>query len=264
MLYDFDRSVSSRYETPWFLEGADVIVLEKDSCYQWRVSNSEPVQASLSYEKHLMTLSPNGNLHDSMLLLYRGRPAEDLRNEYYSRDSQSVAEDFKRVLAKSILSDVKSVGVNDFLDQTQFVVDASGVSDANVQSIDSLTVITPNDVILNGFRKKMFSSKRANPIDFGVPLSFRIEFQLSVPPGYLYADTLKNRSISGPADASAIATCSVFGNFVDDAVSVSLPQPYLSLAQYKSFISFLDSVLKLARRSLVLKKVVNSADQTAH
>lgn len=254
MLYDFDRSIPTEYETPWFLQGAKVMVLGTDTCYQWNVENSDRYPPNLSFEKHMMTFAKDGTLHDSIILEYKGRPGEHLRDRFYSSDSSTVADYFKNRMMKSVLTKVSSVGVNDYLDQAHFAVASSGVSSANTQKIDSLMVVTPNDLVLSRFRSQLFSSDRHNDVDLGTPLSFDAEFTISVPPGYTYIDTVKNRTLDGPASALAVASTQVIGNSVNFVTSVVFPRPYIKLSEYKGLISFLDGALKLEKRSIVFRK----------
>lgn len=254
MLYDFDRSIPTRYETPWFLQHAKVMVLGSDTCYQWSVENSDRYPPNLSYEKHTMTFAKDGTLHDSIILEYKGRQAQHLRSKFYTSDSADVADYFKNRMKDNVLSKVSYLGVNDFLDEMHFAVASSGVSSANIQKIDSLLIVTPNDLVLSRFRSQLYSSNRHNDVDFGTALSFDADFTISIPAGYTYADTVKSRTIAGPSGSFAVSTTQVIGNSVNDVTSVAFPGPYIKLSEYKTLISFLDSALKLEKRSIVFKK----------
>lgn len=253
-LYDFSRSIPTEYETPWFLENAKVMVLADDSCYQWTVSSPGGFSPNLSYERHTLTFTKSGALHDLIIVDYRGRSAEHLRNKFYDSDSESVADYFKDEFDQDVLSKVKNIMVNDFLDQSQFAVELSGESAANTQKIDSLLVVTPEDYTLTRFRKELYSTKRHNGVYLGVPMSFNIEFAISVPPGYAYADTAKNDSLSGPSGSFAYVATHAVGGYVDDVMTVAFPGPYIELSQYKTLISFLDKALSLEKRNIVFKK----------
>lgn len=255
MLYDFDRSVPTHYEMPWFLQNDPVMVLVKDSCYEWNVADCGPVQPNLSFENHVMTVSGNGKVHDSMILDFKGRPAEDLRDEFYESDSETVANHFRDELENNLFSKINSVQLNDFSDEAQFAASVSGISNVNTQRVDSLLIVTPNDMILNDFRNKLYSSTRHDNFDFGVPLTFRVQFELAVPPGYVYVDSLKNETLAGPANASAVSQVRTFGNRIEDATMVQLPEPYLSVVLFPKLMSFLDKVESLSSRSIVMRKV---------
>lgn len=254
MLYDFDRGIPAQYETPWFLQNANVMVLGTDTCYQWTVVNSDPYPPNMSYEKHTMTFGKGDTLHDSIILDFKGRQAQHLRGKFYRSDSATVADYFKSRIEKNLLSNVSYIGVNDFLDRAYFAVGSTGISSANVQKINSLLVVTPGDLVLSEFRNKLYSSNRQNPVDFGVPFSFNVEFMISIPPGYTYVDTVKNESLIGPSGAFAVTQTHMMGRSVDDVTSVAFPQPYVKLEDYKALISFIDSALTLEKRSVVFKK----------
>ncbi len=169
-------------------------------------------------------------------------------------DSADIADYFKNRLKKNVLSSISNLGMNDFLDQMHFAVAASGISSANTQKIDSLLIVTPNDLVLSRFRNQLYSSNRRNAVDLGTALSFDADFMISIPPGYTYVDTVKSRTIAGPAGCFAVATRQVIGNNVNDVTSVAFPRPYIKRNEYKTLISFLDNALKLEKSSIVFKK----------
>lgn len=73
----------------------------------------------------------------------------------------------------------------------------TGLSSANTQEIDSLMIVTPNDIVLSRFRSRLFSSNGQNDVDLGGPLSFDADLAVSIPPGYTCVDTSGRRLWQG-------------------------------------------------------------------
>lgn len=95
-LFDFNRAIPSQYEMPWFLNNTKVLVLDGDKGVFKNIRITETDKENISYEKHSLSLLNNTNLVDTVIFDYKGKPAEELRDKYYSEREEGYRKNAKR------------------------------------------------------------------------------------------------------------------------------------------------------------------------
>ncbi|HUI31353.1 MAG TPA: DUF3857 domain-containing protein [Candidatus Acidoferrales bacterium] len=253
-VYDFNRSVSSDYETPWSIEGIKAVVLDGDTCYQQTLTDQSSEKSNISFEKHNISILKGEVTLDSLTMDFNGRPAGELRKKYYEDERGEAGSKIRSQLSESYFSKVDSVSVNDFLNERDFKETVVGVPKNNIQKIDSFMVIKLGNVILSSFREKLFTTKRRNHIYFAVPLQLKLEWNVNFPQGYRLNDHLTGGILEGVASLTATTEVHTTSNGVDISLTVDLPDTLMSVDKYQQLMSFIDMILKKADREIVLRK----------
>ncbi|HEY9164673.1 MAG TPA: DUF3857 domain-containing protein [Candidatus Kryptonia bacterium] len=253
-LYDFDRSVPSSYELPWFSHNINIVVVGEDSCYNMIVKEPAGRNLNLSYEKHDITFTKTNEIKDSLTIGFRGRPAQELRNLYYDDNLSDIENSVRSSVSGNHFSKVDSVWINDFLNQRDLRETVTGYEKAKLQSVDSFLIFKPDNIIMRHFRDEIFTTDRHNALYFGVPLQFLIHWGIKVPQGYLLLDTVANESPTNFHDCSANLNIYQIPDGIEIAAEVNILDVYFDSQSYKGFLDFLDRVMNRINKAVVFKK----------
>ena len=121
--------------------------------------------------------------------------------------------------------------------------------------VDSFLVLKLDNLVLKALRDELFSTHRFDHIYFGVPLQFQMQWHIHVPPDYEAVDTEHIETPLGFSNSTL--TLSVFPNSgnLDIMCTVRMLDVFINVQQYKEFMSFLDSALKMIDREVALRKI---------
>ncbi len=254
-VYDFDRSVPSKYEIPWFTRIVNIVVLSEDSCYNMKADDQPSHEPNISFEKHSISFTTTNEVRDSLNIGFRGRPAEELRDDHYDENHGDIEKDIRVDLMQSHFSRIDSVSVNDFLNERAFNETIIGYAKNPLQGVDSFLIFKPDNIVLSEFRDEIFTTKRRNPLYFSVPLQFILEWEIKIPQGYRLNDTLHAESLPGFQDCVADLNIYTIPDGIEIIAKVNVLDIYIVNDGYAQFLSFLDTALKKISKDVVFRKL---------
>ncbi|MCU7514658.1 MAG: DUF3857 domain-containing protein [Ignavibacteria bacterium] len=196
-LYDFDRSLPSVPENPWYLNNLSMPVVSDLPCVHKLYSFTDKPENNAASEIHRLKLSGDAVLTDSLELSYTGSLAQRMRYKLYDYNKGRAEEFFKEKIAASVPKP-EILLLNNYSDEGRILAKASGKSQFKSEVIDSFLTVNTGNIVLSEFRDKLFTSQRFNDIYFDSPYSFNVQYEIQVPEGYRLYSKLSDFNSTSP------------------------------------------------------------------
>jgi len=252
-LFDFDEAVPYGYRLPWFLQGVEVLVIDKNA-YEFKSAGAPSTAADNTIqEEHRLGFGDNGAIRDRVVLTLNGMPAERYRSARYDMDATSLTKSEKDRFS-AIMDKVDEAVANDFRQEETVVVTAGGTLKNPVEEVESLLTFKLPNISLTAWRDDLFSSLRFSDLDFRAPFRFRFRYSVSLPAGYTVKGQLVDRTLHGANEMTAAVSYNLEGGTLQVEMVVMIPHRTLPKAAYPELMKFLDAALNEINRDLVLQK----------
>lgn len=254
-LYDFDRSLPTVYENPWYLNNINMPVIDEETCIHKKYSFTDKPENNISSEIHRLQITGSYELKDSLEISYSGSFAQRLREQFYGQDRNRVTEHFKAKLAGSIISTPEDIELNNFNDEKEVKVRITGSPVYKAEVIDTFLTFNLSNLVLREFRDKLLTSKRYNDISFDSPYLFNITYEVPVPEGYKLYNKPTDQEINYQPGMKFSIRCSVEEKKVLISASEAITSLLFPVTNYNDIIKHLESALKEAGKELVFVKI---------
>ena len=252
-MYDFDRSVPSRYEVPTYLKSITVPLLAEKGC-EHRTLPAFRGPGSFVHESHDLAFKTPEELHDSLVYVYTGSPAEELRSAVYELKGKGLRDYCAAHAAARSLVDADTVITSAILDDPEIRLAFTGKSKASVAPVDAfLTVKLPNET-LRGFREQVFSAIRYNDFVLTDPLTMSVSWRLHVPPGYVLRTVPSDTTIRLVQGLAAILKCTRLDDGMRMQADLVFSENVIPADNFPRLINVLDGLLSSCEQAIVLAK----------
>jgi Domain of Unknown Function with PDB structure (DUF3857) len=254
-LYDFDRSIPARYDMPWYLYPCRVV--EISSAGVLHKTFYETTNAGDHYldERHTVGIDPGGSMTDTVDLRMRGFEAEDLREQFYDMEETDIDTHIRTMATSYCLERVDSVNHNDLLHQEEMQLHFAGRSTCKAEQVESFLTVRVKDHVLHTFKDRIAAPVRLSDVILDEPFAMHLEWVITVPDGYVPADSLLARTFAAPARISGQISRTFEKGHLTIAARASFPESLIPLAQYKGLMQFMESMETEIERDVTLKKM---------
>jgi len=254
-VFDFDRSIPSRFEMPWFLNGINVVALYDTGIAHLHVSALSSLQSHTSKEFHSVVLVSNKKAVDSVCLRLRGARAEDLRSRLYALKGEELVTRERELLEANVLKDVDTTFISNFLDEPEILVYGKGTSQGTVMTVDSFATYRPRNQLLREFRNKFSEDVRYDDIFLNEPFGCSIQWIVKAAGG----SSVAHLPAASSVEDSAFATSQTMYFQVNDSTCVVKTDVVFTAARigqnnYKRFVAFLDRIIQASEREVAFRK----------
>ncbi len=251
--YDFDKSISYSYQRPWFLNGITVAALDKKHYQFIPVKGKSHYKNNAVTETHILHLDEAGGVKDSLLLLYRGEPANVFREKYYFSSDEEIRKDFETQLIPALFQSTDGFELNDFLEERDIELRLSGESAMQMESLEENRVLSLKNHILRDFNQKLTATgRRKGNIYFREPFLFTLNWYISLPPGYKSAATTENtRRLLGPMGMISAFSISEKEGVLHIRLRMKVKKRAFMVREYNKIRKFLAKQLALVEQNLV-------------
>ncbi len=254
-IYDFDRSIPTRYEYPWFLNGIRVVGIADTGAVHFAVHPPSNVHKHISEERHRLEFSGGGRLNDSLEYTLRGALAQHLRKELYPLKGQALFDKIRTLAMAHSLKEADTVSLNNFLDDPSIRLGAAGRSQAETTTIDSFLIVHPKNHLLRTLRLLFPSTERKQDIFLDEPFIYTITWDISVPHGYIPAELPAPVDIHELRGLVTQVTYFIREGVVTAKADVLIDAAQIKTQEYKAWLAFLDDSMKAMEREIVFKRM---------
>jgi hypothetical protein len=252
-MYDFDRSVPARYESPTYLKSITVPLLAEKAC-EHRTLPAARSPGSSVHESHDLAFNAADELHDSLTYAYNGAPAEELRSAVYDLKGKGLREYCAVHAASRSLVDADTVITSAILDDPEIRLAFTGKSKASVAPVDAfLTVKLPNET-LRGFREQVFSAVRYNDFVLTDPLTMSVSWRLHLPQGYVLRTAPSDTTIRVVQGMSAVLKCTRLDDGMRMQADLVFSESVIPADNFPRLIRALDGLLSSCEQAIVFAK----------
>ncbi len=252
-MYDFDRSVPARYQTPSYLKSVTVPLLGGKVCEHRTLPGASGGESRIR-EGHDFTLTEKGELDDSLVYSCSGSPAEEYRHDMFDLRGTELQDHLKSLATARCLTSVDALVSSPLLDDPEIRLTYNGRSRGTVAAVDAfLTVKLPNEA-LRGFREGIFSVARTNDFVLVDPLTITVTWRLHVPRAYAIHAAPSDTTIRGPKGMSATVRCSPAGDGLRMEAELKFTEGVIPADNFPRLIGALDGLLSSCERVIILAK----------
>ncbi len=254
-VYDFDRSIPTRYTPPWFLNETHVLALHDTGVAHLKLTSSSSLREHISKEFHSITLSADKDPMDFVSLRLKGARAARLREKLYSLKGEDLVNAERNLVGSYVLRDIDTTTINDFLDESEISITGKGTSQGVVTSVDSFVTFRPRNHLLREFRDHFSADERYDYIFLDEPFGVTLQWTVEAPEGY----RLSQAPSPGALVDSAFAESQIMYLQPNDSTyyiktDVIFNSSRIIPDKYKDFIGFLDKLIQATERELIFKK----------
>jgi len=254
-VYDFDRSIPSKYEFPWYLNGTTLLALNDSGVTHIPIQLSRNIRSYISTEYHTIQLKQNKRPTDSVFFILKGSIAQRLRGELYPLKGKDLTDYVRSYIRRYALQDADTIKTNDFLNTSEVRLMGTGTSQSSSLEIDSFLTFQPRNHLLREFRNKFTSKTRYDDIFLDEPFIYSFQWSVKAPEGYFLSQLPQSSSLEGIPGTTAQIT--YFQK--DDAsctlnVSVVFNTDFIHKEKYNDWLAFLDNAIKSMEHEISFKK----------
>lgn len=250
--YDFDRSLPTQYEFPWYLNPVNVAVLDGKTCVHKSLGEFTNVERNRVSESHLMTMNNELELRDTVRIAFTGSQAQQERGRFYASEPSEVSHHFKAAAEKECLLKADTALINNFHDEKEFHATICGPSVIKPEAIDSFITFSVKNVTLKKFKEDIFTVLRRSDFYFESPFQYTLSWEITVPEKYRLQTSELKQKIQGPENCFTETQCEQTGAVVKLSATMNVPSPLIRVHQYKPFMEFLEKSIAHVERNIVL------------
>lgn len=253
-LYDFDRSIPSSYEEPWYLDNTTIAIITKDSCTHRIIQKAHHANDNLMSEQHVFTFGKNNLLRDSIVLDYKGSWSQQLRSSWYSDDEKEIKNSLRSRAKAYCLKDVDTLWHNDFLHEQEVELTFVGASQASADELDALLALRPKNHVLHSLHEKLFSTHRIGHIIFDGPFTVSMTWSIPLPKGFTLQSVPEDVQQQGVAGIISQVSYLTSNDHIDVSAIMNVPQAEIERKNYEDLLKAIDQVTNAVEREILLKK----------
>jgi hypothetical protein len=254
-LYDFDRSIPAQYELPSFLRSVFVVVVNEQGCTHKQITTPTTARERFINEKHLLDITPDMNVRDTVSYVCNGAAAEYYRRRFYELDADDMKKRFKDLATTHCLSEVDTLQHNDLMDEPSLKVTYVGKAKVKAEQVEGFLTIKPRNHALKTLRDRLYSATRYNDVMLDEPFTISLEWTVKIPQGYTVHSTSLGRTVYGPRKALGKVAATQAKDAVTLTAEISFPDTVIPFDDYARLIRFLDDVTKEVEKDIVLKRI---------
>lgn len=255
-VYDFDKSLSSTYENPWYLSDYNVAVVYEDSLRHKKLNYQFNADNCVITESHKVSNKSNF-VSDSLNIFYLGSQAQIMRSKLYGTSQDDRYNFFKDKLLNKNFVSINDIKFNNYNEEQRLKVTMTGTSTMVYNEIDSFLTITPKCYNMTNLRYNLNEPFRISDILFETPFSLNFIYDFDVPANYELNESLKGTAIDGPSNSKFVIKRTCDKGKVSIKGNVKFNNNYIPVANYKDLTTFLDNCLMELEKEVVLKKKLN-------
>ncbi|MBN2000774.1 DUF3857 domain-containing protein [candidate division KSB1 bacterium] len=264
VLYDFDRSVPVSFQTPWFLKGLNVVVID-ESGYEFKtIGTPATIRDNIYKEFHHLELKDDMSIYDNIEFTNKGIGAEEFRENNYGLEENKIIEKLTGMLTPKCLSSVDSVSFNNYKSDTKVDIKCAGHLPLNAIEIDSFMVFKLNNYTFSDFKDKIFSTYRQNDVNLKTPFQVFLTWEVALPNGYKIKTTLENANISGPGHAASAYNFYSDNETIKISCHIKFPEIIIPKTQFPQLLTFLDETLAKINQDIILEKEKGETSPDSH
>ncbi len=254
-VFDFDRSIPSRFELPWFLNGINVLALHDTGVAHLRLSLPSSLKDHTSKEFHSVALLSNNRALDSVCFRLRGAKAENFRAKFYSTKGEALVKAEHELIGENVLKDIDTSSINDFLDEPEILLCGKGTSQGTVMAIDSFVTFHPRNHLLREFRGIFSADQRYDNIFLNEPFGYSMQWMVKAPTGYVLGDSPAPTAVE---NSTLVNSRTIYLRVNDTTgfikTDVVFTSAVIDQSRYKEFVGVLDQIIQATERELTFRK----------
>jgi hypothetical protein len=250
--YDFDRSLPTQYEFPWYLNPVNVAVMDGKICGPKVLSEFTNGERNVVSEAHSMTMSNELELRDSVRIAFTGSQAQKERSKFYASEPSEISRHFKNETERECLLKADTVLINNFQDEKEFRATICGQSSIKPEAIDSFLTFSLKNVSLKTFKESIFSVLRRSDLYFETPFQYKLSWEITIPEKYQLQSSDLKQKIDGPENCFTETRCEQTGNVVKISANFRVISALIRTDQYKSFMDFIEKSIAHLERNIIL------------
>ena len=254
LIYDFDRCVPSRYESPWFLNPITMFAVEDTGGAHLQLRYNSSWREHISSEMHLITLKPGKKAADSVVIALKGALAQSTRGAWYASEGEELDGKVRSYLEENVLDASTTVTVNAFRDEPVIIMNGTGTSRGAITAIDTVLLFQPQNQLLRHFRSEFSLPKRHFDVFLPQMFAYSLSWEIAVPTGYHAGPLPAEKQIVGPSGATAQISCMQQEDRVMVKGIVVFAQQTIPLEKYAEWKAFLDNVNAALEREVSFVK----------
>ena len=254
-IYDFDRCIPSRYESPWFLNPATMFAVEDTGGAHLQLKYNSPWREHISSEMHQVTLKPGKKSADSVVIALKGALAQTLRGAWYATEGEELDGKVRSYLEENILDASTTATINAFRDEPVVIMSGTGTSRGATTAIDTVVLFQPRNQLLRHFRDEFSLPKRHYDIALPQAFGYALSWNLPIPAGYKIGRLPEEKQIVGPSGTTAQITYMQQEGMVMMSWIVAITQQTIPLEKYAQWKTFLDDVNVALEREVSFVKI---------
>jgi len=253
--YDFDRSIPTQYELPWYLDKVNLIVLNEDGYTKEKINLNYKSFDNKIVESHKIKFNDTG-LVDSLEMKYVGSIAQEFRKEYYESEVANTVNSLSEKLKTSCFDKIEVASINDFLNLRNVKINFKGISYTKLDAIEDNLILSFKNHSLSSKREEIFTTNRRSDFLFNAPFSIILKWDVDLPDGYsIVKDNLVNNTLKGPAKSSSKISYFTTGNNLLITAVLKFPETTIPYIEFPKLIEFIDKNLNNLESGIVLKKI---------
>ncbi|MGE5430984.1 MAG: DUF3857 domain-containing protein [Syntrophomonadaceae bacterium] len=249
-LYDFDRSLPSVPEEPWYLNNVTMPVVSDMPCVHKLYTFTDRTENNAASEMHKLRITDGAVLTDSLELSYTGSFAQRLRHKIYDYD-KGRAEEFFRNKAGACIPKTEKLQLNNYSDESRILASTSGKSAFKSEVIDSFLTVNTGNIVLSEFRDKLFTAQRFNDIYFDSPCSFSMQYEIPVPDGYKLYSKLSDYKAPSQLGLDFSIKYGVSGSKIIINARQTVSTTVYAAKNYKDIMTYLDNSIKELGKDII-------------
>ncbi len=252
---DFDRSIPSRFHTPWFLNGITVTALYDTGVAHMYLSSRSSLQDHTSKEFHCVNVVSDTTAVDSVSFRLRGARGDDQRSRWYASKGAELAGAEHAFVKEYVLREVDTSWVNDFLNEPEVALSGKGASRGRLRDVDSFVTFRPRNHLLREFRDRFTDDERSDDIWLEEPFACSLRWIVRAAGRSIASAMPAPVAFEDSALASSQTTYfrSNDSTFVIIA-DVAFASARVARTRYREFLLFLDRVIDSCEGEVAFKR----------
>jgi hypothetical protein len=254
MVYDFDRSIASKYVYPWYLNPTTMFSVSDTGGAHITIRVPSSWRDHISSEVHVIALHPGKKATDSVTFALKGAAAQTLRGSIADKAGEELNSFVRSYLESNALANADESSINDFLGEPVIRIEGRGESRSTVALVDSFLTLKPKNHLLRQFRGEFPESKRHYDVFLHEPFAYSLTWQIPVPPGYAIHRTPGEAELMGPRGNTAQVAYLFQDGMLTLKADVLFNASSVPLLEYADWRKFLDDANNAMEREIVFKK----------
>jgi hypothetical protein len=254
MVYDFDRSIASKYEYPWYLNPTAMFAVSDTGGAHIMIRVPSPWREHISQEQHVIALHPGKKATDSVAFALKGAAAQTLRGLIADKAGEELNAFVRSYLESYALVNADESSINDFLNEPTIRIGGRGESRSAAAAVDSFLTLKPKNHLLRHFRSEFPASERHYDVYLRDLFAYTLMWQMSAPPGYAISRVPEEAQVLGPKGMTAQIAYLCQEDTLTVKADILFNSPSVPMEKYAEWRKFLDDANNAMEREIVFKK----------
>ncbi|MBI5471971.1 MAG: DUF3857 domain-containing protein [Ignavibacteriae bacterium] len=248
-VYDFDRSIPSHYEHPWYLHRTTVMALYDTGVSHLYVELPLQLEKLVSHEKHRVDLK-RSSATDSVTFTFTAAHAQRMRTQLYPLSGNRLSDRLRNILEQFALSSAETTSVNDFRDERELRITGTGEAQASVSSIDSFIVFRPKNHLVHDLRSRFTQGVRHSDICFDEPFCYAMEWRVNIPAGFTPMHIAEQTTLGMDQGITSSIRYKTHENTFEILADLIVNTEIVQASKYQDLLNFLDKSIATIERDI--------------